>query len=119
MQFSIPGAAVATLGKRHVLFGETLDDTVCRPGLPKRSEDQLDRTTHLLIGVFDNASRIVKNVTDWQRETQFPFLGFVQFSSLEAGPNEMQFCLGHRSLETQQETVIEVARIVATVFVHD
>jgi hypothetical protein len=43
----------------------------------------------------------------------------VELPSLQTGANEVEFCLGHRPFESQQEAIVEISRVVASIFVDD
>jgi hypothetical protein len=49
---------------------------------------------------------------DRQRKAQLSLLRLVKLAALEAPSQKMEFGLRHRSFETQQQAVVEVARVV-------
>ena len=79
----------------------------------------LDEPAHLGVRVQHDRVGVIITQSNRQRETQLTLLGFVELAALEAGAEEMQLRLGHLRLHPQQEAVVEIRRVVATVLVDD
>ena len=65
----------------------------------------------LSLGVVGQADR--------QGDSQFAAAGLVANAALGAGAKDVQLRLAERALETQQQSVVEVARIVEAFFIQD
>ncbi|MCY1356240.1 hypothetical protein D9M69_426850 [compost metagenome] len=74
---------------------------------------------HLVIGIEDDATLIVIAQANWQRKAQLTFLRLIELAALEAPAQKVKFGLCHCAFETEQQTVVEVARIVAAIGVDD
>lgn len=116
---TIPNAAVGPLGEFQPPRCELMDYGIRTAYFTKEGEQQLHGPAHLGVWVEYDRVGIVVAQPDGQRETQFTFPGFVQFSALEAGAEEMQLCLRHLGLQAKQKPVVEIRRIVAAVLVDD
>ena len=55
--------------------------------------------------------------TDRQRYFQFAATGLIAHASLKACLEHMQFCFAHGAFQAEQQAVVEMRRIVNTVFV--
>jgi hypothetical protein len=74
---------------------------------------------HLLIGVdHDSVGRVVGQANG-QRHLELTATRFVQEPTTQSRPQHVQLCFAHRSLEPEQEPVIEVAGIVDAILIHD
>ena len=87
------------------------------PRFAKEAKHQAHRAAHFFVRVKDDPAFLVVAKTDRQGETQLAFLGLVELAALEARVQKVQFGLGHCALQPEQQSVVEVRRIVATVFV--
>ncbi|MNS63244.1 hypothetical protein D3C72_963330 [compost metagenome] len=114
-----PGTAIGALGKAQPIFGKALDDCVCAAGLLKQTKYQLHGAANLVIGIEDDATLIVIAQANRKRKAQLALLRLVELAALEAAAQEVQFGLCHCSFETQQQAVVEVARVVTTIGVDD
>src|SRR5674476_1276011 len=83
----------------------------------KEAKHHFHGAPHFCIGVRNDAALLVVAITDRQRETQLAFFRFVELTALEARVQKMQLGLSHGPLQPEQEAVVEIRRIVATVFV--
>jgi hypothetical protein len=110
-----PGTSIGALGKVQAIFGKALDNRVRAAGLLKQPEYQLHGAAYLVIGIQDDAAVIVIAQADGQWEAQLTLLRLVEFASLEAAAQEVQFGLCHRTFETKYQAVVEVARVVAAI----
>src|SRR4051794_38716111 len=83
----------------------------------KQMKYHFHRASHFCIGVRNDAALLVIAITDREWETQLAFFRLVELAALEARVQKMQLGLSHGPLQSQQEAVVEIRRIVATVFV--
>src|SRR5260370_438893 len=83
----------------------------------KEAKHHFHRSPHFCVGVRNDAPLLVVAITDRKRETQLTLFRFVELTSLEARVQEMQLGLSHGPLQPKQEAVVEIRRIVTTVFV--
>jgi hypothetical protein len=60
---------------------------------------------------------IVVNKANRQSEVQLTFMRLVEFASMEARADDVQFGLGKRALHAEHKTVVELGWIVTAVFV--
>lgn len=65
---------------------------------------------HLLVGAEDDPVILVAVKADGQREPQLATLCLVADAAVEAGAYQVQLCLRHRPLQSQQQAVVEVRR---------
>src|SRR3954454_18548643 len=86
---------------------------------PERAKEQVQGLLDLLIGIEDNAPHLVIDKADRQRCAQFPTAGFIANAALQPSPDHMELGLRKRSLQTQQETVIELLGIVQPILIQD
>jgi len=83
----------------------------------KQTKHHFHCAPHFCVGVRNDVALLVIAITDRERETQFAFFRFVELTALEARVQKMQFGLSHGPLQSEQKAVVEIRRIVATVFV--
>ena len=69
----------------------------------------------LLVGVEDDLAGRAADVSDRQRDRQLAALGLGQLARQHPLPDQVQFCLAHRSLQAQQQPVVVKAGIVDAV----
>lgn len=81
----------------------------------KRPEKQINCFTDPDIAVFDDPPAFIVQISDWKGFTQFPPFCFIHQPAPHPFLQEMQFCLAHRTLKPQQETVVKIVRIINTV----
>ena len=118
-QLARPHTAVTAFRKQQVLLGKSLHHRVSGPGFAKHREDQLDGAAYVLVRILHNPIGLVEHIAHWQGKPQLSFLRFVQLSALQSTADEVEFRLGHRALQSQQKTIIEIAGIVTPVFIDD
>ena len=82
-------------------------------------EDQPHSALDLLVRSQHDAPLVAVAQADRQREAELTLLGLVELAALEARGNDVQLGLGDGSLESQQQRVVEVRRVVAAVLVDD
>ena len=98
---------------------EVLDCRVGRGQSPEGLEEEIHRVADALVGIADHPVRGVVDQSHRQGHLQLPAPSLVQDATLEPGPEHVQFRLAHGPLETQQQAIVEVARIIDSVFVQD
>src|ERR1039458_9807173 len=114
---AIPRPAVRSLGKSQSPFREAMYDRIGAARFAKEAKYHFYRAPHFCIGVRNDAALLVVAITDRKREAQLAFFRFVELTALEARVQKMQLGLSHGPLQPEQEAVVEIRRIVATVFV--
>src|SRR5450631_252537 len=114
-----PRASIGAFGEAQAILRKALDDGVGAAGLLEQAKYQLNGPAHFGIGVHDNATLIVITKANRQGETQLALLCLVQLTPEEAPAQKMQLGLGHRTLQTEQQPVVEVPRVVAAIGVDD
>jgi hypothetical protein len=87
---------------------------------PKQREHQAHRILNFDIGIQQDTARLLAiDIAHRQRETEFAPLGLVAFAALEARADKMQLGLRHGPFEPEQELIVEIGRIVATIGIDD
>jgi hypothetical protein len=71
------------------------------------------------VGIQGHVVGRVVDQPDRQRHLQLAAPGFGELTTAEASSDEMQFGFRHGALETQQEPVVEIGRVVESVLVTD
>src|SRR5687767_14110395 len=119
-ELSIPNTTVSTPRKAQVVLLEVPNHSIGAAGLSKKGEHQSHRILNFYIGIKHHAARLVAiDIAHGQRKTEFSALGLVAFAALEARADKMQFGLRHGAFESEQELIVEIGRIVATIGIDD
>lgn len=105
--------------KQKLFVAESFDDRAGRCGAPECLEKESNAFLHLLVGVEHRLVVGIVDEADRQGTLQLAAARFVQDPALQTSPEHMQFRLAHRSLKPQQETIIEVRRIIHAVFIEN
>jgi hypothetical protein len=71
---------------------------------------------HFLVWIENNLVGVVHK-TNWYGEAQLTLPRLVEFCSVEARANDVEFCLSELPFYAKDETVVEVGRIVTTIAV--
>src|SRR5262245_16535191 len=117
---SIPNAAVSAPRKVQIVLQEVTNHAVGTASLAKESEGQAYRILYLDIGIKQDMARLIAiDVAYREGKTELSALCLVAFTTLEARADKMQFGLGHGAFESEQELVVEIGRIVATIGVDE
>ena len=103
------------LGKAQAFAGKALYHSIRGAFFLEQAEHHLHGATHLGVRVDDDAAFFVVGVAHRQRRPQLTLAGLVQLAALEAPAQEMQLGLCHRALQSEQQAVVEVGRVVAAV----
>src|SRR5437016_2159958 len=113
---SIPNAAVSAPRKTQIVLQEVPNDPIGTAGLPEDREDQSHGALDFGIRIEQNAAGFIPiDIAHRQRETELSALGLVAFAALEARADKMQLGLRHGAFEPEQELIVEIGRIVATI----
>jgi len=112
-----PRTAVGAAGKPSL--GEAGHHLVCRTGRGERGEYVRDRRRDLLVRIPDHLPFVVVDVADRQWGAQFPAFGRSAFGALQPAGQQVQLGLAHRSLQAEQQPVVELGQVVDTVGVDD
>ena len=90
---------------RRAEFGETL-------------EDRADGASDGFVGMEQNFAILFSpNEADRQSAAQFAASGFVADAAVEPGANDVQFGFAHRTLEAEQQTIVEQRRMIDAIVV--
>ena len=74
---------------------------------------------HLLVGVQHHPFVLVINQPNRQEHLQFTALGFAVETADQTRLEHVQLRFTHRALESEQQPVVEVGRIIEAVFIED
>ena len=80
-------------------------------------EDQPHHLLRLLVGVQGQAASRLADIADRRVVEQLAAAGLVQPPLVHPGAEEVQLGLAHDALETQEQTVVEVGRVVQSIVV--
>ena len=105
--------------KQKSSLTEGLDHATGRTNTAEGLEEELDTFLDLLIRVADRLLLGVVDEPDRQRAWQLAAARFVQDGALQTGPQHMQFGFAHRALQPEQKAVVEVGRVVNSIFIED
>src|ERR1022692_2040015 len=105
--------------KSQTLPAELLDDRYGRAQAPEGFKQQPDALLHLLVRIENHLRADVVKKADGKRDRQCTAPGLVQQSTLHARLQHVQLSLAHGALQSQQQAVVELCRIVDTVLVEN
>jgi hypothetical protein len=94
-----------------LVLHQVAEDRVEGPEPGEGAEDQAHDVLRLLVRVKDDLAGWPAGIADRQRDREFPPLGLGEPSRQHPLPDQVQFCLAHRSLQAQQQPVIAVPGI--------
>jgi len=95
-------------------------DAARRAQFSETDKDVADRGAHGFVGMEAYlAILLAPDEADGRPRPQFAASGFVADASVETFPQIMQLGLAHRTLEAEQEPVIEHCRVVDAVGIAD
>ena len=86
-----------------------------RPQPPESAEDEADDVLRLLVGIEDDLAGRPACIPDRQRDRELAALGLGKLARQHPLPDQVQFCLAHRSLQAQQQPVVIEGRVVDAV----
>lgn len=113
------GSTTDAPGERELMLGKVPHHAHGRTCSIVKSKERLEALPHLAIRMQDDFALGIVGQAHRQGHAQFPAPGLVANAALEAGAQHVQFGLAHGALETQQQPVVEVRRIVQAVFVQN
>ena len=105
--------------KQQTLLAEVLDSGAHRAGAREGLEEQMHTLLDPLVGVEHHLPVGSVDEADRQRATQLAAPCLVEEAAPQTGSQHMQLRLAHRTLETQQQAVVEVGRIIDAVLIKD
>src|SRR5215475_2407197 len=110
-ELAIPGAAVSPAWKAKAELVEALNHAVGAILLLKQLEYCPNSALHFLVWIENNLVGVVHK-PNWYREAQLTLLRLVEFCSVEARANNVEFCLCELPFYAKDKTVVEVGWIV-------
>jgi hypothetical protein len=106
--------------RQPLALGDQLpDDLARRPEPAPEHEHAPDRVTHLLVAREHDPVALVALEPDRQVHPQLPPRGLAAQPAVQPRADQVQLGLGHRALEPEQQTVVEVSRRIDAVGVGD
>jgi hypothetical protein len=85
----------------------------------KRGEEQPHALLHLPVGIENHPIAGVVDEANGQAQPELPPSGLVQHPTPQPRPDHVQLRLRHRPLQAEKQAVVEVHRVIKTVFVQD
>jgi hypothetical protein len=115
----VTGPAVHVPGKRHTLLPKRFDGCPGRAGAFESIEEQPNALLHSEVRIkYDATSRIIGEAHG-QSPLQLASPRLVQDAAAQTGPEHVQLGFTHRALEAQQQTIVEVSRVVDAILIQD
>ncbi len=108
----LPGPHSAIGAEREPPSLERGDHLIGGPAGAERREHVGDRGGDFCVRVDDREAVVVVDEPDREMEAELAPLGRGPFRTVEPPHQEAQFRLAHRSLQAQQEAVVEVRQVV-------
>src|SRR4029450_4660308 len=105
--------------KRYLLLMEHPHRRECRSRLMKRAKEQADSVLDLAVGVQDDAFILGIAEADRQVELEGGAAGFAENTALQACPQDIQFCLTHRTFQSEQKPIVERCRVIQSILVEN
>lgn len=118
-ELAVPNPTISSFRELHALFSESVNYTISAAGFPEGIKHQRNCATDFFIRVQNNIVLVIITQTYWQRRFQLPLFCFVQFAALEAGADEVEFCLRHSPFQPQQKLIVEIGWVVTAILVDD
>src|SRR5215470_9076646 len=106
-ELAIPGTTVSPAWKAKAELLEALNHAVGAVLLLKQLEYCPNSALHFLVWIENNLVAVVHK-TNWYREAQLTLLRLVEFCSVEARANDVEFCLRELPFYAKDKTVVEV-----------
>jgi len=100
-----------------LMFDQVAQHRVEGPQPGEGAEDQADHVLGLLVRIQDDLPGRAADVPDRQRDCQLAALGLGQLARQHPLPDQVQLCLAHRPLQSQQQPVVVETRIIDAVWV--
>ncbi len=116
---SFTGTSQQPPWKQNPLLPERFDGSQCRTRAAKSAEKQTNHFLNLSIRIQPHLPVLIMHQADRQERPQFPPTRLVQQTAAQPRSQHVQLGLAHRPFQPQQQTVIEMLRIVQPVFIQD
>src|SRR5580693_1335579 len=113
------GAASAPGRKSETLLPKGLHGLACRADTRKRLEKVDDCVPDLRVGIESHVANVVIYEAGRQRTPILAASHLVKDAAAQPGFKDVKLGFAHRSFQTEQQTVVEVRRIVHTIFIED
>jgi hypothetical protein len=98
---------------------EQAHDTICGARYVEGGENPCDSGADLLARVHDNPLIHIVDIAYRQAKSKVATPGCRPFRFLEAPGKNIEFGLGHGSLQTQKQPIVEALEIVYPIGIHD
>ena len=105
--------------KLQALAAQRFDDRDGRAQPPEGFKQQPDALLHLLVWIENHLRVVIVEKANGQRQRQLPAPDLVQQSALHARLKHVQLGFPHRALQSQQQAIVELRRIVDAVLDED
>jgi len=105
--------------KEQTLFTEAAHGRRCRAGAAEGLEESAHGGLDLLVGVEDDTARGVGNKTHRQPHLEFAPTCLGPLAAEQACAQHVELGLAHGALESEQQAVIEMRRVVEAVLIED
>ncbi len=115
----VPAARLPPFGELQALAAKGLHGGPRRTRALEGVEKHPQALADLLVGFQHDVVLLIVHQPDGQRHLEFGALGFVEHAPHQSRLEHVQFGLAHRPLETEQEPVVEVPRIIEPILVQD
>jgi hypothetical protein len=112
-----PSSAICSSREGPVMEGA--DHAIGGAGGRERAEHVGHRSTDLLVGINHDLASIVVDVAGRERTTKFSAASGGLPGLLQTARQDVQLGLGHRSLQAQEEPVVEVPQVVDAIAIDD
>ncbi len=112
-------ACAQSPGKQHPRLAESLHGRRRRSGAGEGVEQHGEALAHPDIGIKNHPVERVIDQAGRERQLEFAAPGPADDSTLQARPQDVQLRLRHLALHSQDEPVVEAARIIEAVLVED
>src|SRR3954469_19755718 len=109
-------AVAQSRGEEKALMAKYLDRLTGGPHPRERLKEVEDRFPDLRVGVEHHVAGFIVDKAGWKRAAILAASHFVQDPAAQSGFDDMEFGLAHRSLEAEQEPVVEAGGIVRSHF---
>ena len=118
-QLTLVRALGTAVRKCQTLLTRGLDRGAGRAGAGEGGKQPPQAMLHLPIGVEHERAIAVVDQAHGRAHLELATARLVQDPALQTRPQHMQFGLAHRALESEQQSVIEVRRVVDAILVAD
>jgi hypothetical protein len=116
LRFLVLGNSCADAGEKPALTAVFAHHSKRRAGALKCRKHQLETLPNLFVRVENAADRVISQ-SDWQVQLELSTFGFVECTTAQTSPQQLQLCLTHRSFQTEQQPIVKMCRIIKAVFI--